>query len=162
MPSGRVHLRIETAALAVWAAFAFVLLRRGLVGSGTVGAFLVGYVVSMLLLSPDLDLRRSRPTRRWGVASVLWLPYSAFFRHRRLSHHLVLGPLTRIAYLLLLTALVLGLLRILGHRPAATSPLPWPSIGAAVAGMYLPNLTHVLVDRLASACVFRRSRKAKL
>jgi len=159
MPSGRTHIRIETVALLAWSALATILFVRGIIPGSAVAAFLVAYLASMLFLSPDLDLRRSRPSQRWGIARILWRPYARIFRHRRLSHHLVLGPLTRIVYLALLTATALGLLRVLGHRFAAVPRLSSPTIGAAVGGVYLPNLTHILVDRLASVRPPRRSRK---
>jgi len=151
MPSGRVHLRVETAALLALAVIAALLVSWGRVRWLEAVAFLGAYAFSAYLLSPDLDLAASDATRRWGIARILWRPYAKWFRHRRVSHRPLLGPLSRIVYLgglLLLGALLVS--RLGGPRLRA----PWPSwtvVAATLAGLYLPNLVHIALDRCASA-----------
>ena len=156
MPSGRVHLRIEAVLLFVWTAVGGWLLAGRLVRPEAVVAFVLAYAFSMILLSPDLDLARSCASKRWGAARVLWMPYALLFKHRGRSHHPIFGALTRILYLLLvgglLWALVVGLL-------GARIPLWLPTgdvLAAIFGGLYMPNLTHILADRLVSA---RRARR---
>gem|GEM_PF-1590370 len=82
MPSGRAHLKIEAGLLFGWTALAGYLLSRSAITPEAVVSFTVAYALSMLFLSPDLDLARSRATRRWGIARWLWVPYALVFRHR--------------------------------------------------------------------------------
>ncbi|MCX6095230.1 MAG: DUF2227 family putative metal-binding protein [Candidatus Bipolaricaulota bacterium] len=157
MPSGRTHLAIETAVFVPCAAAGAYLWHIQALGWPEVATFSSSYLLSSLFLSPDLDLRRSGPSRRWGIARVLWLPYSGLFRHRRLSHHVLLGPLTRIVYLGILTALAAGAAYLLGGVPLSLSAPRVPLLIAGLVGVYLPNQLHALVDRFGS----RWSRPAR-
>ena len=158
MPLGKTHLKIE---LTVWAACAVgsVFLRtKGALSWTTGGSFLSSYLFSSLFLSPDLDLAQRRASRRWGIGRVVWFPYAAMCRHRRLSHHLLFGPLTRILYL---GGIVLGLLfglAFLTGRSVSFSRPSWQVVAAILSGLYLPNQIHILVDWISS---FRRRQARK-
>ncbi|MCK4356049.1 DUF2227 family putative metal-binding protein [Candidatus Bipolaricaulota bacterium] len=155
MPSGRTHLKIEMIGLLIGAIAVAVLVVEGRIDAWLGGVFLSAYLFSSLFLSPDLDLHNSRATKRWGIARAFWLPYSWVFRHRAVSHHLLFGPLTRIAYLggiLLLILWGIGLFTGRSLRPALPS---WSIFLAALCGLYLPNQIHIVVDRLVS---FHRHR----
>ncbi len=151
MPSGRTHLRIEAALLAVWAAVAVLCVHRGSVGTAEVAGFVAAYLFSMLLLSPDLDLAKSDSYRRWGPLRWLWAPYAAAFRHRRISHHPLFGPITRIAYVGVLALGALAIYSLAAHRVAPRLVLPTSLVFAVLIGLYLPNLIHILIDGLQSA-----------
>lgn len=119
----------------------------------------VGYTFSMLLLSPDLDLRRSSHSHRWGAVRFVWWPYHLFFRHRGMSHSLVLGTATRLAYLTLVV-LTTGMVfahfwtqygpgGIQGSVPGGGASLLMHNFSLAVyfiVGCYIPNFIHVAVD----------------
>jgi uncharacterized metal-binding protein len=149
MPSGRTHLAIEAGILSAFAVAGAVLVRKGSLPTEPLLAFLGGFAFSMIFLTPDLDLVRSRPTRRWGRLSILWWPYAKIFRHRGVSHHIVWGPLTRIAYLTLLAAAAA-----VGARALFGSPVsfgrPRANVWAIVAGVYAPNVVHTVVDAVAT------------
>jgi len=158
MPSGRTHLKLEAGLLFAWTASAGYLLARGAIRVEAVIAFVLAYAFSMLLLSPDLDLPRSLAFRRWGSFRWIWVPYAVLFRHRRLSHHPLLGPATRMIYLG-------GLVAVLAASFVVSLGRPWrvsvPSAGivlGAVIGLYAPNMTHIIADRIVS----RRRRKRRL
>ena len=156
MPSAKTHLWIEMVALGVCILPLGYLLINGSIGPNEMASFLGAYLFSSFFLSPDLDLARSRASRRWGLSRVLWLPYSALFRHRRLSHHLIWGPLTRILYL---GGFVLA--ATFGIASATNAKLSWPTwprsfLVAIFCGLYLPNQIHIMVDHLWSR--FRRRR----
>ena len=151
MPSGRTHLRIELVVLGLCAIGVAVLWSRGTITGWMGGAFLSSYLFSTLFLSPDLDLSYSRVARRWGWARFLWWPYAHIFRHRSVSHHLLLGPLTRILYLVVLFIVLLVGIRFLTGRSLHLELPSWPVIVAIVAGLYLPNQIHTIVDWLVSA-----------
>lgn len=108
--------------------------------------FSLSYLAGALFFSPDLDLWDSKATRRWGPLRFLWAPYARIFRHRGLSHSPLLGPLTRILYLLIWVALVALLF---GWRPPPMEKVPWDKAGAVLLGLFLPQFFHVLLDRLA-------------
>jgi uncharacterized metal-binding protein len=146
MPSGRVHLRIEMFGLGVCVLGVAYLVWRGAIDRRLGEVFLLSYLFSSLFLSPDLDLRQSSAAKRWGVGRFLWLPYARIFRHRALSHHLFLGPLTRIGYLsAIVLAIAWGIGLLTGHSLHPVTP-SWPIIVAVVSGLYLPNQLHSIVD----------------
>ena len=161
MPAGDIHLRLELAALLF-----IVVGALGMAGFGELGAwgdlrvpllaFGIAYLFSCLWLSPDLDLARSSPQNRWGPLRVLWRPYARLFRHRGLSHNLLFGPLSRIAYLgALLAAIPCALYW------CADIDMPWVQdaykylgqngLYSLAIGLVLPNEIHIVADRFFSA-----------
>jgi len=159
MPSGSTHLKIEGGLLFGWIALAGYLLSKGAIGADAVAAFAFAYSFSMLFLSPDLDLTTSKAFRRWGIVRWIWAPYARAFRHRRLSHHPIFGPLTRIVYLGAICALAgFGLFLALGRPLRLAAPSALVLVGALL-GLYVPNLTHVLADRVVSLLPKRRGRR---
>ncbi len=149
---------MEAGILAACVAGGGLLLLQGSLAIGALVAFASGFAFSMFFLSPDLDLVRSGPMRRWGRLSILWWPYAKLFRHRGISHHVLWGPLTRLAYLaLFVIAVSAGVGAAIGH-PLRLERLP-VNVWAVLVGIYAPSVVHVLVDRASSAV--RRSRRRK-
>ncbi len=150
MPSGSTHLKIEAGLMVAWAAASVALVAYGRVSLAHVIFFLAGYAFSMLFLSPDLDLADSRAYRRWGAVRWIWYPYALFFRHRRLSHHLLWGPLSRAAYLgafgFGVAVAVLAALGSRGPRVRVSASIVLP----VCLGLYLPNVEHILADRICT------------
>ena len=134
----------------------YLLIGEG-IGPNEMAAFSGAYLFSSFFLSPDLDLARSRASRRWGLGRVLWLPYSALFRHRRLSHHLVWGPLTRILYLGgFVLAAAFGIALVTNVELAGLAAWPPSLLLSVFCGLYFPNQIHILVDRFWSMLTRRR------
>ncbi len=161
MPSGKAHLRIELLLLAAWSVLGAYLIFVRWVTWLAVAAFCVCYVASMALLSPDLDLVGSRPFKRWGPLRVLWWPYAALFRHRRLSHHWFFGPLTRVGYVL---AWIVAIGIAVGWIGARNFRVRLPNAEFLVAialGLYLPNATHIAADAIQTACKRRWRRRRR-
>jgi uncharacterized metal-binding protein len=136
---------IELVLLGFYAIPLLLLVRSGHVAPWAAASFTLSYLFSSVLLSPDLDLATSRSTRRWRAARFLWCPYVLIFRHRGLSHHLLLGPLSRIAYLGALLALLLWAAGLLTPEIRVPS---WTVLFPVVVGLYLPNQVHIVVDWL--------------
>ncbi|MCS6957003.1 MAG: metal-binding protein [Aquificaceae bacterium] len=63
--------------------------------------FIGGYLFGTFFLSPDLDLPKSKPSKRWKVFKLLWRPYHALSKHRGISHIPLVGTLVRVGYLVL-------------------------------------------------------------
>lgn len=148
MPSGRVHMAVELSLLPAWVGVG------GLLGADREGlvAFALSYTVGSLFLSPDLDLARSDPVHRWGPLRFLWLPYSAVFRHRGLSHSLILGPVTRLLYLALVAFLLFLPVHLLAGVPWPVPPSPRLAL-PVLTGVYAAHLLHVGLDWLGSRIV---------
>ncbi len=148
MPSGRVHLAVELAVLPLCLGAAYGLgLRKELV------PLALGYLAGSLFLSPDLDLYHSRPTRRWRLLRALWWPYARLLRHRGLSHHPLLGPLSRLLYLALWAFLAWALVGLPRWR--------WPPgsvLGPFLGGLLVPQILHVAVDQGYRPCPGQRLR----
>jgi uncharacterized metal-binding protein len=121
------------------------------------------YLFSGLLLSNDLDTQ-SRIYKRWGPLRLIWYPYQRLVTHRSiLSHGILIGPLLRIAYLYVITELVLLIIyRIAmltgfslqmidtGFRMSA-NVLPYllahPQSGVPLlAGLILGGVAHSILD----------------
>lgn len=150
MPSGKTHFAVE---LLLWPGF--------MVGYsyffqpmwGELALFGGAYLFASLLLSPDLDLRHNSTRRRWGPLGFIWVPYFTIFKHRGMSHSLMFGSLTRLVYLGVIFGLVLVGLSSLGFALPGEAPA-WLNVRILVilgAGLYLPNVLHVLLDRVVSA-----------
>ncbi|GAB5603713.1 metal-binding protein [Thermus sp. FJN-A] len=166
MPSGRVHEAINLTVLG-GGALAY-LAYGGEPEEPRALAFALAYLGGTFLLSPDLDLaeRGVRAQRRWGLLGLLWLPYGWLFRHRGLSHTWILGPLTRLGYLvglvLLASFLVQGLAAFLGMELALRPPA-WPreALGWGLLGYYLSQWLHLVADGIWPDHDLRRWRRPR-
>jgi len=159
MPSGRTHLRIESLILVLWMGLSALLVLREWIAISQMLLFLGSYVFSMFLMSPDLDLSKSAPFYRWGVLRWFWLPYAWIFRHRQTSHHPLLGPLSRLLYIgILVLAATFIYLAVTGN-PGPRLQLSVQAIIPVCLGLYLPNLEHILADRISTS--YRRKRRKR-
>ncbi len=150
MPSGKVHLRIEMVILAGCLALGSYLVKEELIEAVHLTVFFGAYLFSSFFLTPDLDLKQSLAFRRWGIARVLWVPYARLFRHRALSHSILLGPLTRILYLgFILFVITIAAANIAGWTVQLYLP-QWGVLISILTGIYMPNHIHVLADVLWS------------
>jgi uncharacterized metal-binding protein len=153
MPSGRVHNLINIGAFSVLSAGALVASRQHVltVTPSEALLFTVAFAAGTFLLSPDLDLAEGRvdSKRHWGLLGVLWVPYGLLFRHRGLSHSWVLGPLTRLLYVALMAALVLGVLRYVAPSvalPGIPQSVSVTVLGPLVTGYYASQWLHLIAD----------------
>lgn len=173
MADGRAHERINLLALGGLAAAWYLsqlqgrpLLPDSLAPLPARLAFIVSYLIGTFLVTPDLDLanRSVRAKQHWGLLGILWVPYGAVFRHRGLSHSWLLGPLTRLLYLLMLALALSELSQVLagwlGYRLELRAVLAgqwgWLLAGSA-AGYYVSQWLHLLVDSFPS----RRRRRLR-
>jgi len=113
--------------------------------------FAAVFSYSTLFMSPDLDL--ANKIKLFSLRGVLTFPfrsYAKFFSHRGLSHHVLLGSLTRILWLagwgaLIFLALYKGL-------PTKATFLKFyfhykPFILYSLGGVCLADWCHLLLDR---------------
>lgn len=153
MPRGDVHDSASGLALYVQYLASRPLVNSGVIGEDAVVAYMTGFVVGAFLVTPDLDLagdKPVRPLRYWGPLAIVWWPYGRLFKHRGLSHTWILGPLTRLAYLLFLLSWVgLGLAALegLGWVSWKGGPVP-QAVGAGALGYFVAQWLHLGLDAL--------------
>jgi uncharacterized metal-binding protein len=133
MPQGKVHTAINiTVALAVTlVALAVQQLNKPLI------FILIGFIFGTLFINPDLDIAKSNASKRWGVLRFVWYPYQYMFKHRGLSHNIIIGPLSRIIYLIV-PFLVFG-----NRIPLHISY----NILALAFGVFVSDTLHILLDK---------------
>ena len=103
--------------------------------------FTLSFLFGSRYLSPDIDVD-SRIYRRWGLLRFFWKPYKDLFKHRGISHNLILGPVTLIGYLAGLIFICLYL---------AGVPLQFDvRMGVIAAGMVAAIELHILADMFLS------------
>ena len=159
MPSGRTHRRTELISLGLicMVAFYYRALLSNRFGEDQafeyVLVFVGAYLFSTFLLSPDLDLGRSASTSNWGILRLAWKPYAALFKHRGLSHSIILGPFSRILYLTVVLYSILHILNTfleIGLKiHTYNSHIDWRLAGSLLCGLWLPNVCHILIDRVS-------------
>lgn len=153
VPSGRVHNLINIAAYSVLAAGVLYAVKTNMVVVTPVQTlnFTLGFMAGTFLLSPDLDLSEGRvdSKRHWGILGFLWIPYGMIFCHRGLSHTWILGPLTRLAYMAVMIAIIVGLIRSFAPEvqlPQIPQPISLKFLVPIIAGYYLSQWLHLLAD----------------
>ncbi|RLJ71371.1 putative metal-binding protein [Hydrogenivirga caldilitoris] len=127
--------------------------------------FGAGYMVGTFLLSPDVDLPNSKPTKRWSFLRCLWYPYQSLSQHRGISHIPVIGSLLRLLYLIsvviFLYFFLLGVVSVLdkGLALALTNFNPFPYLNELfrseksmyfVLGILCADVVHIILDGLSS------------
>ena len=159
MPSGKTHLRIEAVILVLWSGLSVYLVLREWITTSQALLFLGSYLFSMILMSPDLDLSKSDAFYRWGVLRWIWLPYVWIFRHRQMSHHPLLGPLSRIVYIGILVLAATFIYLVSTGNPGPRLRLSMEAVLLACLGLYLPNLEHILADQVSTSRRRKRRRR---
>lgn len=81
----------------------------------TLVTFSIFYIFSGLYLSPDIDMKKSRPSQRWSILKVYWHPYRALFKHKGnffnrnfFTHFPVIATTIRLSYFLFIPVTVLA------------------------------------------------------
>jgi len=137
IPSHATHERINTALLIIIIVssvyYKFYLI--------TILIFSIAFIFGTYYISPDIDVD-SRIYRRWGLLRFFWKPYKDLFKHRGLSHNLILGPATLIGYLACL--IYIGL-----YLAGITIQLD-VRMGVIAAGMVAAIELHILADMFLS------------
>ncbi len=135
--------------------------------------FTAGYLIGTFLLSPDLDTKGSKPSKRWGMFGFVWRPYQAKSKHRGLSHMPILGSFIRLTYLnffvitlyLILSWLIRHYMPEYSTLVERVNPLKLLESFAEsqssfyfVGGILLSELLHVMLDLTHSAIGKRKRR----
>ncbi len=160
--SGRIHENVNLVALGFLITAYFIARLLGQAHSlddalprAARTGFLLSYLVGTFLVTPDLDLAKNavRAKSHWGILGLLWVPYGKLFRHRGLSHSWVVGPLTRLLYMGLITSvfivIVMALTSYFGFelRIAGRLSQSWELLSlGALSGYFLSQWLHLLAD----------------
>ena len=168
MPAGRVHEAINLGALGLLSASYLYHGDHLGVSEPAAFGFAAAYLIGTFLVTPDLDLaeQRVRAKGNWGVLGWLWVPYGLIFSHRGWSHTWIVGPLTRLAYMALMGALLWfggeALLQYLGVQLDLRGQVrlpPGPVLYSAVAGYFAAQWLHLVADGIWPDAGFRRARR---
>lgn len=113
--------------------------------------YVASFAYGSLFMSPDMDLAyKIKPFSLRGFFSIPFLSYSMFFRHRGLSHSLLLGTFTRLLWLLFF---IFGLIYSIWHvvpNPQSLSYLfmkyqdycIW-----GIGGLFAADVFHLMLDK---------------
>ncbi|SHK50725.1 metal-binding protein [Thermocrinis minervae] len=127
--------------------------------------FATGYLIGTFLLSPDLDLKHSKPSKRWKVFRYLWRPYQSKSKHRGISHVPIVGTFIRIAYLVLAVFLLFQAFVLLLHYVDPSLEVFLTKVDMIgllqelmyreesfyfLLGLILSEVFHVLIDLISS------------
>lgn len=125
--------------------------------------FALGFVFSTFFFSPDLDIG---PKKRAKWLGLFLYPYSFFFKHRGMSHSILLGTLTRVTYLILIFFFVYLIFFRMGD--VTKHPLDifygfknflinynleqrvYRNLTYLFGGMFVADIFHILVDKVSS------------
>ena len=134
--------------------------------------FTLGYLVGTFLLSPDIDMKGSKPSKRWKILRFIWHPYQSRAKHRGVSHIPILGTFVRLVYLNLVVffAYLILVYALKSYFPEYQdyverfNPLIYLQQFAKseasfyfILGLILSEVFHVFLD-LVSSYPFRRGR----
>lgn len=133
MPNDKAHTTINLLSLAT---LILILIRYTALGATELLILAIAYMFGTYFLSPDMDIK-STSYKRWGFLRIFWWPYKVFFRHRGYSHHIIIGPLSRLANLALIVVPVMVLA---GAYPSADHLILF------AAGVWGANTVHVVAD----------------
>lgn len=159
MAKGRTHDRWNTFWLTLTLGFLWWLgLRWSLIG-----LFFLGYFFGTFVFSPDTDLG---PKKRVGLMGIVLYPYQFFFRHRGVSHSLFLGTLTRVLYLIIMSAIFLWVLRQMGYFAWSVEDFfsflyhslkefdyarpEYQMLSWFFLGHFFSDFCHIVLDRISS------------
>lgn len=116
------------------------------------GIFIASFVYATLFMSPDVDVaNKIKLLSLRGLFSIPFKSYAFFFKHRGISHSLILGTLTRVVWLFLFVALLLyGLDQWVFVKDHTTSfvKLYKKELLFAFAAIFIADAAHVFLDRL--------------
>ncbi|WP_196214075.1 metal-binding protein [Methanolobus vulcani] len=149
IPDGKTHDAINAAVLTIVLAGFYYAVREGIdpfityLDNYTIIIFSAAYIFATLFLSPDLDIN-SKPYIRWGILKGIWWPYKEIFKHRGLSHHPVIGPLSIVLNLLIIVAAVFLIAGI------NYETIPSSFVIASITGMVFSMEVHIISDSVVS------------
>ncbi|WP_094228754.1 metal-binding protein [Methanolobus psychrotolerans] len=148
MPDGKTHDLINATVLIIVLSGLYYLGKERTIDLSYLNmpiilAFSTAYLFATFFLSPDLDIN-SKPYKRWGILRIIWWPYKVVFKHRGLSHHPVVGPLSIVMNLAIIVASLLLLAGFELHK------IPGTFIIAVTTGMIMSMEVHIISDCLIS------------
>ena len=159
MASGKLHDKVNLGTGAILTGLLIGLERSFPV----VLSFVVGWLFATLIFSPDTDVM---PKKRTGILQFFLYPYSILFKHRGLSHMILVGTLIRILYGVFIFGLLLFILNGMGYVSFGATEffsfvlkfmsnfnyqlIQYKIFVWLFAGMVGADICHICMDRLSS------------
>lgn len=128
-----------------------------------VASFVIGWLFATLIFSPDTDVM---PKKRSGVLQFFLYPYSILFKHRGVSHMILVGTIIRIVYGLIVYGILIFILNGMGTIAIGTKDyffhlyqflatfdyqlVEYKMFTWLFAGMAGADICHIVLDALSS------------
>lgn len=64
------------------------------------------FMFGIKCVSPDLDDKQSLPYNRWGIIKWMFFPIAKYIKHRTWTHHIIIGPILLVSYVILVLVLI--------------------------------------------------------
>lgn len=111
MPNYKTHVKVNCIFfLPIWCLVLYFLFDSSF---GSLATISFAFAYATFFMNPDMDLQHSyKLSSIRGLLSIPFLGYSRVFKHRGISHHPILGTLTRILWMTGFGVLILGF-----HKP---------------------------------------------
>ena len=176
MPSGKTHKKINLSF------FFIVTLIQIYVGNFILKLFInFGFLYGTFFQTPDLDQEGTESDKAWGVLEPFWDLYARLFTHRKISHNIWLGTLSRLFYIFCI--LILPVIIYRAHtfhinEISYYSIIDWLKVKKEIEyiynfcnriyfvdffiGLFLSDSLHILVDELNTFKIKIKSRKNKI
>jgi uncharacterized metal-binding protein len=110
------------------------------------------FTYATFFMNPDLDLQHSfKLSSLRGLLSLPFLGYSRVFKHRGISHHPIVGTLTRVIWITGFAIIMLGFYKPYMHSLSDAMELfktHQDLFLNAFFGILLADLSHILLDWL--------------
>ncbi len=111
------------------------------------GLSLLGYFIGTVILSPDIDSKKSKASQKCGI---ICKPLTAMSKHRGLNHHWLYGTLLRVLYIIMIVSFILA---IINGIPSVTIfiniLLDYKlEMLAIVGGVFVANFFHIITDTI--------------
>lgn len=153
MANGKAHDRFNLLALVIILIASFAIK----IELSFTLSFILGFLFSTYVFGPDSDLG---PKKRIGLFGTFLYPYRLFFKHRGLSHHFLIGTLSRVIYLGIILGLGVWMIKQMGGLEKLISmqkmilsryDQSWPiKLSAAfLLGQFCSDLSHLFLDKLS-------------
>ena len=124
-------------------------------------SFCCGWLLATLIFGPDTDIM---PKKRAKLLRLFLFPYSLLFKHRGVSHNLLLGTLTRVVYGVATLGLLVFILNKMGYIPFTAESylsnlqqflqhydyqvLGYRMVTWFFLGMFVADFCHVMLDKI--------------
>ena len=108
---------------------------------------LLGYFIGTVILSPDVDSKKSKASQKCGI---ICKPLTIMSKHRGMNHHWLYGTLLRILYIIMIVSFILAIaygLPVVSDFINILLKYKLEMLSVA-GGIFISNLFHIVLDTI--------------